>query len=147
MLQPMTLSPNPAPETFLGIEGGGTRTLALLADCSGLVLSRVEAGPANIMQLTDLDLKNHFRSLAASLPRPSAVAIGLAGAWISSDFARIRAAASVVWPRVPCHATNDLETTLAAASKRFEGAAPRVLIVSGTGSCCYGKTPGGQASK
>jgi N-acetylglucosamine kinase-like BadF-type ATPase len=31
---------------FLGIEGGGTRTVALAADASGRVLRRIEAGPA-----------------------------------------------------------------------------------------------------
>ena len=47
-----------------------------------------------------------------------------------------------------CYATHDLETTLAAAAHTTPG--PRltqVLILSGTGSCCYGNNPAGLTAK
>ena len=43
------------------------------------------------------------------------------------------------------HATNDLETALAADTRRKQIA--RVLVLSGTGSCCFGQTPDGTTSK
>jgi N-acetylmuramic acid 6-phosphate etherase len=133
---------------YLGIEGGGTRTVALLAGRHGEVLRRVEAGPANLKLVTDVQLTSHFRALARALPRPDALAIGLAGAWAESDRTRIRRAAAKAWPGVPCHATNDLETALAAAGDGQTSASmPQVLIISGTGSACYGKSPGGRAVK
>jgi N-acetylglucosamine kinase-like BadF-type ATPase len=42
----MTRDPKSPDETYLGIEGGGTRTVALLANGSGQTLRRLETGPA-----------------------------------------------------------------------------------------------------
>ena len=155
------------PVLFLGIEGGGTRTVALLADAAGHLLKRAESGPANVRLLTDAQLLRHFREIAKSFPRPAAVGIGLAGARDEKDRERIRRAAAIAWPRVPCHATNDLETALAAGSSLFKRQNPKprrtghgaarasdetssgaqVLVLSGTGSCCYGRAAGGRTAK
>src|ERR1041384_7786043 len=144
----MVSKSNSETKKYLGIEGGGTRTVALLADGRGEILRRVEAGPANLKLVTDAQLTSHFRALARALAWPDAVAIGLAGAWAESDRNRIRLAAAKAWPGVPCHATNDLEKALAAASDgRNSAASPQVLIISGTVSACYGKSPAGQAVK
>jgi N-acetylmuramic acid 6-phosphate etherase len=137
----------PAP-LFLGIEGGGTRTTALLADSAGRTLGRLEAGPANLKLLTDAQLTRHFRSIGAAFPQPAATGIGLAGAWAEPDWQRIRLAAAKVWPRVPCYATHDLETALAAAADTTRRPPlTQVLILSGTGSCCYGNNPAGLTAK
>jgi N-acetylmuramic acid 6-phosphate etherase len=133
---------------YLGIEGGGTRTVALLADGSGRTLRRLETGPANMKLLTAVQLIRRFRSIATSLPLPDALAIGLSGAWVEEDFQKIRSAAEKVWPRIPCYATNDLETGLAAASGGPRMAQiPQVLVVSGTGSGCYGQGRKGKGVK
>jgi len=185
-------NPEPAQLRYLGIEGGATRTVALLADGSGQTLSRLETGPANMKLLTEAQLTRRFRSIAAALPRPGALGIGLSGAWVEADFEKIRSAAAKAWPGIPCYATNDLETALIAAggpklckaAKDFrylpgerspfpltpalspsEGERgnprqvsgkpklmgrkylPQVLIVSGTGSGCYGKASNGKGVK
>ena len=148
---------------FLGIEGGGTRTVALLANGSGQVLRRLETGPANMKLLTEAQLTRHFRSIAAALPAPDALGIGLSGAWVEADFRKIQSAAAKVWPQVPCCATNDLEIALIAAGGSVTGGKPgrrlasgtavkgeripQVLVVSGTGSGCYGKTAKGRGVK
>src|SRR5882672_8202091 len=44
----MTGSANRNKPKFLGIEGGGTRTVALIADGTGAELRRAESGPANL---------------------------------------------------------------------------------------------------
>ena len=74
---------------FLGIECGGTRTVALLVDGNRPV-KRIEIGPANLRLLSDAELARHFRSLRASFPRPAAIAIGMAGARTLADNERIR---------------------------------------------------------
>src|SRR6266699_3923373 len=112
----MSLQTMPSPKGLLGIEGGGTRTVALLAKGQGQPSRRLEFGPANIKLLTDRQLIRHFRSIAEAFPRPDALGIGLAGASCEADRKRIRSAASKVWPGVPCCATSDLETALAAAA-------------------------------
>ena len=111
----MTRKFEPAPTTFLGIEGGGTRTVALLVDDTGQRLGRLEAGPANMKLLTRDQLTRHLLSIARVFPAPQALGIGLSGAWVEADFEKIRAAAAEVWPGIPCYATNDLETALVAA--------------------------------
>jgi N-acetylmuramic acid 6-phosphate etherase len=124
---------------YLGIECGGTRTVALAVDSNGTEAARAEFGPANLQLLDDRQLTVHFKVIAGRLPRPSAVAIGMAGARTERDFRRIFDAAKKVWPQVPCTATNDLETALLAAPASAAAEA-RVLVLSGTGSCCYGQS-------
>ncbi|WCJ60165.1 N-acetylmuramic acid 6-phosphate etherase [Fontisphaera persica] len=136
----MALTAGPFPNTpkLLGIEGGGTCTVALFVQ--GEQVQRWEGGPANLHLLTDEQLTELLREVARQFPRPDALAIGLPGARLESDRERIRRAAAECWPAVPCLATNDLETALAAQPARQP--LPRVLVLSGTGSCCYGQTEG-----
>jgi N-acetylmuramic acid 6-phosphate etherase len=140
--------PESAAAMYLGIEGGATRTVVLLANINGHILRRLERGPTNMKLLSKAQLTREFRSIAAVLPIPDSLCIGLSGAWVEADFALVRSAAARVWPRVPCYATNDLETALTAAGdgERKEDI-PQVLVLSGTGSCCYSKSLGGTAVK
>jgi N-acetylmuramic acid 6-phosphate etherase len=131
---------------YLGIECGATRTIALLAPGKNQPCRRAEFGPANLRLLDDAALLAHFTAVA-SLSRQThaplaGLAIGMAGARTETDRQRIRTAAAIVWPKVPCYATNDLETALAAVLSRGPSTnAAQVLVLSGTGSCCFGRTP------
>lgn len=134
------IQPPPAP-ILLGIECGGTRTVALLVH--GREVLRHEAGPANLRLVTDPQLLRHFRALRKRLNiSPDAIGIGMAGARTAALQKRILVAAGKVWPGVPCRATSDLETALAAAPAA--GRTHQVLILSGTGSCCFGRDAGGR---
>lgn len=135
---------------FLGIEGGGTHTTALLADASGRALFQGAFGPGNVRLLKDDGLKSLFRAIVRKLSAkvvPSSIAIGMAGARTPADRKRITSAAAAVWKEVPCLATNDLETALMAAPETKGGVAARVLVLSGTGSCCFGRTAAGNTAK
>src|SRR5258708_7939020 len=158
-------------QLFLGIEAGGTRTIALLADHEGRAIRRLETGPANLRLQTDAQLVAHLAAIADALPQPNAIAIGMAGARTEADFLRIHRAATKAWAGVSCLATDDLETALAAAERSAEqsstrlissskstarnrgrrrgrgGKATPVMIISGTGSCCYGQNPHGKKIK
>jgi N-acetylmuramic acid 6-phosphate etherase len=135
---------------YLGIEGGGTRSTLVLADERGNAVAELQGGPANVKLLGDRQLLWLLRSFATRLPKVdgslAAIAIGLAGARSDSDKDRIRRAAARVWPQVPCIATNDLETALAAAPASAKASA-RVLILSGTGSCCFGRANDGREAR
>jgi N-acetylmuramic acid 6-phosphate etherase len=97
--------------------------------------------------MSDRDLQWHLRAIAARLPAlPHAIGIGLAGVRTEVDCERLRRAASRVWPAVPCVATNDLETALAAAPPSPKPV-PRILVLSGTGSCSFGRAPDGRTAK
>ncbi|MBL9114934.1 MAG: N-acetylmuramic acid 6-phosphate etherase [Verrucomicrobiaceae bacterium] len=135
---------------YLGIEGGGTRSTAALSDADGRVLAEFQGGPANLILLSDRQLIWMLRGFASRLPLEgrvlTAVAVGLAGARTETHRDRIRRAAARVWPGVPCVATNDLETALAAADEDKDAVA-KVLILSGTGSCCFARNHQGQTAK
>ncbi len=109
------------------------------------------AGPANLRLLDDEQLVKHFASIRLAhngLAHLNGLAIGMAGARTEEDRHRIRKAAAKAWPKVPCYATNDLETALAAAETSGDAKpTTRVLIISGTGSCCFGKNAKGKTSK
>lgn len=134
----------------LGLEGGGTRTTVALAGSGEGQRVDFEVGPSNVRLMSDRELLWRLREAAARLPLPvsrlAAVAIGLAGARTEADRDRIRRAASRVFPGVPCLATDDLQTALAAAPA-LPGAAARVLVLSGTGSCCFGLAADGRSAK
>ncbi|MDZ4290047.1 MAG: N-acetylmuramic acid 6-phosphate etherase, partial [Prosthecobacter sp.] len=137
----------PVAPIILGIEGGGTRTSVLLVDGAGAILADFQTGPAVLPLMSDRDLQWHLRAITARLPAlPQAVGIGLAGARTDADCDRLRRAASRVWAAIPCIATNDLETALAAAPPKTK-APTRVLVLSGTGSCCFGRTTDGRTAK
>ena len=122
--------------------------MALLADSAGRLLERFETGPANLRLLSDVQLVERLQAVKQALPTAAAMGIGLAGARTAEDRARILRAAAAVWPGIPCHATNDLETALTAAQMPADPAmAARVLILSGTGSCCYGQDQQGRSAK
>jgi N-acetylmuramic acid 6-phosphate etherase len=159
---------------FLGIECGGTRSSFVMTHDEPAVYRQGSFGPANLRLLSDEQLFRHFRAIGHSLPMPAAVAIAMAGSRTEADRDRIRRAAAKVWPGIPCCATNDLETALEAADgpigssgsrsrwRKNRGTGvrsahgreadglekiPRVLVLSGTGSCCFGRTGDGKTAK
>lgn len=143
----MTTTPADQEIRLLGIEGGATRTVALITNIQGQLLKRVESGPANVQSLSDHALREHFRALAREIPRPSAIGIGLAGARTLEDRSRIARAAEWVWPKVPCQVSNDLETAWLASQPGAQARTTRIIVLSGTGSCCYGQTQNGRSVK
>jgi len=158
---------------LLGIECGGTRSTFVATQDERTTCYQGKFGPANLRLLTDAQLVHHFRAIGDSLPQPAALAVGMAGARNEADRQRIRRAAAKVWPGIPCYATNDLETALEAADGPIDPPRvlsglrreintgtgrrssyadairliPQVLVLSGTGSCCFGRTWDGKTSK
>ncbi len=134
----------------LGIEGGGTRTTALLADARGREIERATFGPGNVRLLDDRALVKLLRGIGKLFEKPDAIGLGLAGARNESDRQRVRAVVGKIWKGTPCHVTHDLEVALVA---RPGGPGPgpparaTVLVLSGTGSCCFGMAADGRTAK
>jgi|TARA_Y100001934_G_scaffold30413_1_gene33591 N-acetylmuramic acid 6-phosphate etherase len=128
---------------LLGIECGATHTVALYE--AGYKIDRAEFGPANLRLLNDTQLNRHLRKIAEQFPRPDAVAIGMAGARTETDKKRLYRASTSFWPSSALHITHDLETAI--ASDTSNNPIHRVLVLSGTGSCCYGQSPDGTKAK
>jgi N-acetylmuramic acid 6-phosphate etherase len=122
---------------FLGIEGGGTHTVALLADRHGRILSRRESGPFNLKVLSDAEALQRLRDIKRGLAsRPRSLALCLAGCRTDADRARAHALAERVWPGVDAYVGGDIDSALAAA---FGPCGSGIVIVSGTGSCVVGR--------
>lgn len=127
-----------------GIEGGATRT-TILAVRGGKTVAQFELGPCNVL-MPEEEMQVHFQRIADRLPEtPDALGIGLAAVREEAHTEKIRRVAGDIWPGVPVAAVSDLETALAAADA--PAGVPRVLVLSGTGSCCFGRTPDGRTAK
>ena len=133
----------------LGIECGGTRTVALASrGAERQLVARVEAGAANLRLVSDAELETHFRGLKSALPEPSSIGVGMAGVRTATDCARITRILGTVWPGVPSRVDHDLVSALEAASMEGRDAlATRVVVLSGTGSCCFGRNASGRTAK
>jgi len=130
----------------LGVDGGATSTQAILVDASGCECGRAALGPANPRLLSDGELDVWLRGLAGVFPRIDAVAMGLAGIWEPRDRERVERVAARFWPGVPCRVTHDLAIALAAAPA-LARPGPEVLVLSGTGACCFGRNPAGGSAR
>jgi len=82
-----------------------------------------------------------FKNVAGQFPKPDAIGLGMAGARNKKDLDRVRAATAKAWKNTPYHVTHDLEIALGPR----EGTS--VLVLSGTGSCCFGRTTDGRTAK
>ncbi len=122
---------------FLGIEGGGTRTVALLGDARGQIHKRFELGPLNLKIASDADVLRRLREIKGrATVRPSSWSLCIAGCRTAADRARLRSLAERIWPRVPLYVGNDLDSGFAAA---FGLNGSGILVISGTGSCVQGR--------
>jgi N-acetylmuramic acid 6-phosphate etherase len=136
---------------YLGIDGGGTHTVALLADAGGAILGRGESGPSNLHAvgvepaLRALQAATAAAFAAAQLPaRPvTAACLGLAGAdrpWersVLDDWARrVRLCEHL-------ELTSDGALLLAAGTPDHWGLA----VVAGTGSIAVGRAADGRTAR
>jgi N-acetylmuramic acid 6-phosphate etherase len=136
-----------SPRLLLGIEGGGTRSTAALANLEGRILRSLEFGPGNLRLLDDKALERFFRNIAEAFPKPLAIGVGLAGLRNSSDHARVAKLMQQIWPGIPFRANHDLEIALLAGQSESATNAGTILVLSGTGSCCYGRARDGKTIK
>lgn len=85
-------------ELFLGVDAGGTKTVALLSDASGRILGSGRAGPCNIydavpkaLEALDNAVSEALRSANTSLERVAAACLSATGADWPEDFALLEA--------------------------------------------------------
>jgi N-acetylglucosamine kinase-like BadF-type ATPase len=136
---------------LIGIDAGGTKTLALLAAPGGQVLARGEAGPSNYQSagreaaLAALTQAAEGALRAAGLPRGAVTAacLGAAGADRPEDRGLFEDWAAQVFPSARFRICNDALIVLYAGTPAGWGLA----MISGTGSIAYGRRPDGQLGR
>jgi N-acetylglucosamine kinase-like BadF-type ATPase len=133
---------------FLGIDGGGTRTTAWLADERRRILARSVAGPSNPLKVGSAAAKREvlraarraFRDAGLRFSSLEGVCVGLAGVDRPQMHRPLFA-----WLRRAIPARHHLLTSDAAIAMRAAiGDSPGLIVISGTGSISYGRDDRGR---
>ena len=137
---------------LLGIDGGGSKTRALLADHAGAVLATGVAGSSNY-QVVGFDtatgalraaVADAFQHAGRNPATPIAAAcFGLAGVGRPADRELFRRWLSSTGIAQHSAVVGDMELVLAAGTPDGYG----VALISGTGSICYGAAPDGRSAR
>ncbi len=136
---------------LLGVDGGGSKTVALLADRKGKILARGWGGPSNIHAagvepaLRELELAVDGALAAAGVKPASlrALCLGMSGAGRTEDQDVFRAWAGRRFPGLPLRIATDAELVLAAGTPAGWGLA----VVSGTGSIVWARSRDGLTAR
>ena len=140
---------------MLGIDAGGTKTVALLADAEGTVVGEGRAGGANLQAHGELEVEkilHHVIDVAMEgrSELPAAVCLGLAGVDREGDGQVIRGIMRRLGFREHTLIVNDALIALVAGVPLREGnttVSQGVVLISGTGSIAYGVNRQGLAAR
>lgn len=130
--------------TILGIDGGGTKTQAVLAMADGAVVKEATGGPTNPasngLAAALVEFQNVLATVLVDQPTPEVVVVGLAGIDTPLDAEQFLAA---IEPIKQAHGitnlmvVNDAEIALENGTQADNA----LILIAGTGSVCYGRTP------
>jgi N-acetylmuramic acid 6-phosphate etherase len=128
---------------LIGIDGGGTKTVAILSDLAGNVLGRGIGGPSNYQvfgieaagEALNQATRAAFADANLEPVSPRAICLGLSGVDRTADFDVIRAWLTEQMPGTPAVIVNDAMLVLAAGTPEGWG----IALISGTGSIVYGR--------
>src|SRR4051812_16191668 len=132
----------------LGIDVGGTKTVCLLADDEGTILSEARESGANLQSVGELGLEKVLHSVMESAMTgqrvmPTTICLGIAGVDRADDQAVVRGIMDRIGYKATILIVNDALIALQAGI----GDAPGIVIVSGTGSIAYGRNAHGEAAR
>lgn len=133
---------------MLGIDAGGSKTVAWLADQEGRVIGEGRGPGANLHSAgelaTEKTLYDVMHDALGDRPSmPGVVAVGMAGMDRPDDEAVVRGILRRLGCRGQIVAVNDAHIALVAGA----GELPGVVIIAGTGSIAYGIGPAGTAAR
>ena len=126
---------------ILGVDGGGTKTVALLGDLDGNVLARGMSGSSNAnavgFNAACLAVESAITMTRKDHPGEiSAMCLGLAGAGRKEDMEQFENWAVHKFQKTVVKAVSDAEMLLMAEAS----SSPALALICGTGSIVYGRT-------
>ncbi|HEY7287516.1 MAG TPA: BadF/BadG/BcrA/BcrD ATPase family protein [Vicinamibacterales bacterium] len=132
----------------LGIDAGGSKTVCLLADEHGAIVSEGRGPGANLHAAGELAVEKVLHEVieAAVGDRsitPAAVCLGIAGVDREDEAQTVRAIMRRLGYRSRAVVVNDALIALVSAA----GDAPGVVIIAGTGSIVYGRNASGESAR
>jgi N-acetylglucosamine kinase-like BadF-type ATPase len=132
----------------LGLDAGGTKTVCLLADEQGTVLSSARGPGANLQAQGELEVEKVLHgvmeeALAGRDLALDAVCLGIAGVDRPDDAAIMRGIMRRIGHRRRALIVNDALIALTAGADH----GPGIVVICGTGSICYGRDEEGHAAR
>lgn len=135
---------------YIGIDGGGSHTTALLVDEEGNELARLmgEAGRVNVLDpeagaRTLADLASGALAAAKVDARATVLVCALAGAGREPERTRLEQSLSAMGVALEVHVMSDFEAALQDAFGFGSG----ILIISGTGSSAWARNQDGRSAR
>src|SRR5262249_50743045 len=132
----------------LGIDAGGTKTVCLLADEQGQVVSEARGPGANLHAAGELGVEKVLHEVMETAIGdrdivPAAVCLGIAGVDREDEARTVRAIMRRIGYKSRVLVVNDALIALVAGACD----APGIVIIAGTGSIAYGRNAGGEAAR
>ncbi|MBS0351168.1 MAG: hypothetical protein JSR33_08290 [Proteobacteria bacterium] len=136
---------------FLGIDGGGTNTRALLTNEQGEVLGQACVGSANLNHYPRFQVRENLRqaflqSMQSGIARDNLAGIFMGMSGVSTDDDRadilqIIGEIAEIPSNVPIRVENDAWIGLAGGLPGRSG----MVLIAGTGSACFGRSQDGRS--
>lgn len=132
----------------IGIDGGGTKTLLKIADMQGNLISVQEGGPSNINSISRDDviynltniIENGISDIKEDKADCKAICLGTAGAGRDEEKELLKGIIkNIGFKYSEIIVVDDAVTALYAGTGTGEG----IVLISGTGSMCYGRNKEG----
>ena len=132
----------------LGIDAGGTKTVCLFADDTGTIIAEARRGGANLQAAGELHVEKVLHDVMEEAigdrdVRPEAICLGIAGVDRPDDSAVVRGIMRRIGYKARVVVVNDALVALEAGAP----GQPGVVVISGTGSICYGRNAKKQAAR
>jgi N-acetylglucosamine kinase-like BadF-type ATPase len=131
----------------LGIDAGGTKTICLLADAEGQVLSEGRGPGANLHASGELAVEkvlyDVMEEALGGRTTPDAICLGIAGVDRDDEARTVRAIMRRIGHKSRVLVVNDALIALVAGARDQPG----IVIVAGTGSIVYGRNARGEAAR
>ena len=132
----------------LGIDAGGTKTVCQLADAYGNVVAEARSTGANLQAVGELQVEKVLHEVMEDAIGerdliPAAICLGIAGVDRPDDAAVVRGIMKRIGYKARILVVNDALVALEAGAP----GQPGVVIISGTGSICYGRNAQGVAAR
>jgi N-acetylglucosamine kinase-like BadF-type ATPase len=132
----------------LGIDAGGTKTVCLLADADGAVVSEARGPGANLHAAGELAVEKVLHevmeeAIGDRAIAPAAICLGIAGVDRDDEERTVRAIMRRIGHKARTLVVNDALIALVAGAAD----APAIVIIAGTGSIVYGRNANAEAAR
>ena len=132
----------------IGIDAGGTKTLCQLADASGTIIAEARGPGANLQASGELQVEKVLHDVMEEAIGerpiiPAVICLGIAGVDRPDDGIVVRGIMKRIGYKARVIVVNDALVALEAGVP----GEPGVVIISGTGSICYGRNSRGEAAR